>query len=183
MIDIAAIASPVVRAALVRDHGATPAITRQFGDDRYEVGRIVWEYAPDGTLTDSFRLSHPSRLFGSVHRREIDRRGMALKPADLVHVAVEPAEFYVLSRKMDGHYDHCEAKTSTAWAVCFQGVQIGIVARVRFTDDERFEKPAVQWLAVGNDGRVWSGYGVTREEASRHLLKRHVTDAALPLAA
>lgn len=175
--------------AIRRDHGTAPRITRAFLDPfsglyaEFEIDGVVWKYDLSGRLVDAYRWTVDAQ--GEGRRTEIERRDLRVQPAAIGYSPTATAAFFDAAAHSEGGlYDGVRANAAACYRVFDAGREIGTVVQVRFTPAEVTCQPLRQWLAMDVHGRVWSGYGRTREEAARHLLTDEArSPAAVRLAA
>lgn len=165
--------------ALRRDHGPNPRITRAFLDpfsglySRFQIDGVVWAYDLSGRLIDAYRWKATAPNEG--RRVEIERKGLKVQPATIGFSPTSASAFFDVASISEGDlYEDCRATAGPCYRIYDRGVEIGVVVQVRFTAEQVTYQPLRQWLALDFQGRVWSGYGRTREEAARHLLTDEV---------
>ena len=161
--------------AVRRDHGASPRITRMFLDPfsglyaEFEIDGIVWKYDLSGRLVDAYRWTVTG--LGTGRRTEVERQGLKVQPAPIAYSPTSASAFFDTACANEGGlYEGCRSDAGSCYRVFDQGREIGLVVQVRFSAQEVTYQPQRQWLAMDANGRVWSSYGRTREEAARHLL-------------
>lgn len=161
------------KSIIARDHGKDAVVTRSFLDEfagwrHFEVNGVVWGYDDGGTLIDSYRYTVGRTPHDAIHRKEIDRRGMALQPLALSYEACG-ADIFPAMVKLGGQ-QISTPDIITSYVVLHDDGTLGVVAKVRYPAESCTYQPVIQWLAVSADGTFWSGYGDSREEAGRYLL-------------
>jgi len=161
--------------AIRRDHGPSPRITRAFLDPfsglyaQFEIDGIVWKYDLSGRLVDAYRWT-ASRL-GEGRRTEVEIKRLKVQPAPIGYSPTSASAFFdAAAREEGGLYEGARDGAGSCYRVFDAGREVGLVVQVRFTAAEVTYQPLRQWLAMDAEGRVWSSYGRTREEAARYLL-------------
>lgn len=165
--------------AIRRDHGPTPRITRMFLDPfsglytEFQIDGVVWKYDLSGRLVDAYRWTVNG--LGEGRRTEVERQRLKVQPAALGYSPTSASAFFdAASASEGGLYDGAARGAGSCYRVFDGASEIGLVVQVRFPAADVTYQPQRQWLAMDAQGRVWSSYGRTREEAARYLL----TDSA-----
>lgn len=166
----AAMIGSVVMAALARDHGDDAVVARAYGPTRFEIDGIVYGYRRDGVLIDAYRYRR--NRYGEARRVEIDVRGLKTQPRLITYA---PADTKAFMDELDQTDTQLLArlpdKMQTVYRVMdTDGAHLGVVAKIRHSDQEAGGQKRIQWYAVSAAGRFWCSSGEAREAAGRWLL-------------
>lgn len=166
----AAMIGSVVMAALSRDHGDDAVIARAYDPTRFEIDGIVYGYRRDGVLIDAYRYRR--NRYGEGRRIEVEMRTLKTQPRQITYVPAEAKAFMDELDQTDAQLlDRLPEKMQTVYRVLdADGAHLGVVAKIRQSDEEAGDQKRIQWYAVSASGRFWCGFGEAREAAGRWLL-------------